>query len=72
MSGRYQTKLLKEVKDVENKIGGPMSHEARLAFDVAYTTAANYWHQQGLIEGWNDHIKKQTQLMEPLGGGGDA
>ena len=71
MSGRHQTKLLEEVKDVENKIGGPMSHEARLAFDLAYSTAANYWHNAGLTEGWNDHIKKLAQLMEPLGGKGD-
>jgi len=71
MSGRYQAKLLEEVKDVENKIGGPMSHEARLSFDVGYSTAANYWHNTGLLEGWNDHIKKLAQLMEPLGGKGD-
>ena len=71
MFGRYQQKLLEEVKDVEKKMGIPMSHEARLSFDIGYSTAANYWHQQGLIEGWNDHIEKLTQLMEPLGGRGD-
>ena len=72
MLERYKNKKFEEIKEIEKKLGMPMSHEGRLYFDIGYDLAARHWHQQGFIEGWNDHIKKQVQLMEPLGGKGDC
>jgi len=68
MFERYHAKMLEETKKIDKQIGMPMSHEARYYFDIGYNTAANHWYGAGLVEGWNDHIKKLALLMEPLGG----
>ena len=37
-------------------------------FIAGYYLGTRHGSSQGLTEGWNDHIKKLAQLMEPLGG----
>ena len=66
---RYKQAWIKKLELLEEN--GPLPELSRIAFIHGYESAALFWHQQGLTEGWNDHIKKLAQLMEPLGGVGD-
>ena len=60
-------KIMQEEIDRLNKDSKiPMSHGTLTIFIHGYKLAAYHWHNQGLVEGWNDHIKKLNQLMEPL------
>jgi len=68
---RYREKMQEEIDRLNKDYKEPMSQGTLLIFIHSYELAARHWHQQGLIEGWNDHIEKLTQLMEPLGGKGD-
>ena len=68
---RYKRGLKNTIAVLEEDVGElPKSYKDGIAY--GYHAAANSWHNAGLIEGWNDHIEKLTQLMEPLGGKGDA
>ena len=68
---RYKQEWMKRLKQIEGD-SKPLPELSRIAFIHGYESAAMYWHRQGFIEGWNDHIKKLSQLMEPLGWEGDV
>ena len=67
---RYKILLEKEIVAIEKEEGSlPKAYREGMRF--GYILAATQWHGAGLLEGWNDHIKKLALLMEPLGGKGD-
>jgi len=68
---RYKRGLKNTIAVLEEDVGElPKSYKDGITY--GYHAAACYWHNTGLTEGWNAHIEKLAQLMEPLGGVGDA
>ncbi|MCK4816968.1 hypothetical protein KA005_14460 [bacterium] len=61
---QYNKIMHKEIDELELEIS--LSNSYRIAFIHGYKLAAHHWHHQGLLEGWNDHIKKLNQLMKLL------
>jgi hypothetical protein len=60
----YNKVMREEIDELE--LDAPLSHAHKTAFIHGYKLASHHWHSRGLIEGWNDHIKKLNQIMEPI------